>query len=342
MTATACGSVSGTYEAELAGALQDYVRGRLGRSVEVAGLRKLSGGTSHETWAFDVHDSRAGEVRHLVLRRDIERGMLDGDLGAEFELLTALSRSGFPVPRPWWCEAQASPLMAPFMVVGRVDGTDIRKYLAAHPETDRDWLGTELVSLQSRLHRLDWRRELPLPADVSAGAGAELDKWTRVIDATGLDPGPLVNAAMSWLSRNLPRIPRLALVHGDFKANNLVFGADGTVTVLDWELAHIGDPLEDIAWTMLWTTRFDLVGGLLTAADYQAAYEKAAGVTLDPAALLFWRILALVKLAAIFLTGIAHGSSTSPILALMGRGIYRLEADVADLLELSLDEAEHR
>jgi len=228
------------------------------------------------------------------------------------------------------------------MVVSWVEGTDIRKYLAAHPESDREWLGAELVTLQSRLHRLDWRGVLPLPADAPAGAAAELDKWTAAIDATGVDAGPLINAAISWLKRNLPHTPRLALVHGDFKTNNLVFGAAGTVTVLDWELAHIGDPLEDIAWTMLWTTHFDLVGGLLTVAEYQAAYEKAAGVTLDPAALLFWRILALVKLAAIFLTGVAHGSSTSPTLALMGRGIYRLEADLAELLEMPLDEAEHR
>ncbi len=339
MTATAWGSVSGTYEAQLGGALQDYVRGRVGSRVEIAGLRKLSGGTSHETWAFDVHDARGNEVRRLVLRRDVERGMLDGDLDTEFTLLDALARSGFPVPRPWWCEAQASPLAAPFMVVGRVDGTDIRKHLAAHPDIDREGLGTDLVALQARLHRLDWRRELPLSPDVAAGAGAELEKWTAAIDATGVDPGPLVNAATSWMSRNLPPAARLALVHGDFKTNNLVFGVDGRVTVLDWELAHIGDPLEDIAWTMLWTTDFDIVGGLLTAAEYLAAYEKAAGVALDPAALLFWRILALVKLAAIFLTGVSHGSSTSPTLALMGRGIYRLEADLADLLELSLDEA---
>ncbi|MCV7410623.1 hypothetical protein AWC05_20580 [Mycobacterium florentinum] len=341
MTTTVCGSVSRTYETELAGALKDYVRSRLGRSVEIAGLRKLSGGTSHETWAFDMHDTRASEVRHLVLRRDVEGGMLDGDLGTEFDLLTALTRSGFPVPRPWWCEAQASPLTTPFMIMERVDGTDIRKYLAAHPKTDRGWLGTELVTLQSRLHRLDCR-QLPLPAGSHAGAVAELDKWTRAIDATDIDPGPLINAATSWLSRNLPHTPRLTLVHGDFKSNNLVFGVDGTVTVLDWELAHIGDPLEDIAWTLLWTTRFDLVGGLLTAADYQEAYEKATNVTVDPAALLFWRILALVKLAAIFLTGVSRGSATSPTLALMGRGVYRLEADLADLLELSLDEAQHR
>jgi aminoglycoside phosphotransferase (APT) family kinase protein len=332
VTATAFDERASRYEAALADALRAFVAGRLGHDVAVDGLRKLAGGTAHETWAFDVDRLDGTAPDRMVLRRDVERGMLDGDLGAEFDLLTGLDRLGISVPRTHWCVVDDSPLGQPFMIVDRVAGTDIRKHLAAHPEIDRRRLGRELVRLQVRLHRLDPQVELPRLAGDAGGAERELDTWTGLIDASGVAPGPMLGAASAWLRDHLPAGRRSGLVHGDFKTNNLLFGADATISVLDWELAHLGDPVEDVAWTMLWTTRFDLVGGLLSAEEYRAAYEHESGSSLDPGLLLFWRIFALVKLAAIFLTGVARGGAALPTLQLMGRGLHHIEAQLGELL----------
>jgi aminoglycoside phosphotransferase (APT) family kinase protein len=330
-------------EENLAGVLGEFVSARLGRAVTVGGLRRLAGGTAHETWAFDV-DGPDGvedqEPHRLVLRRDFDRGMLDSDLDAEFGLLTALWALGVPVPRPWWCVVRDSPLGQPFMIVDRADGTDLRKYLAAHPDVDRHRLGRRLVALQCAVHRLDRSEVLQRLDASSSGPGGELRRWTQLIDGSGVDPGPLLRAATAWLERHVPGATPRRLVHGDFKTNNLLVGADGEITVLDWELAHLGDPAEDVAWTMLWTTRYDLVGGMLSAEEYRAAYQAESGTELDPGALLFWRIFALVKLAAIFLTGVASGGSDRrPTLLLMGRGLHHLEAELGELLGPALDEA---
>lgn len=337
MTTTASSERASSYEMALAASLRHFIAEQLGRDVAVDGLRRLAGGTAHETWGFELRDPEHPEPHQLVLRRDVERGMLDGDLRAEYELLTTLSRLGVAVPRTWWCVVENSPLGQPFMIVDRVHGTDIRKHLAAQPDTDRHQLGVELVRVQTDLHQLDRQAVQPASTMPHPGAGEELDKWIQLIQLSGIEPHPLLSAATSWLADHIPHTARHCLVHGDFKTNNLLFGTDGHVTVLDWELAHIGDPEEDVAWTLLWTSPFDLVGGLLSAEDYQSAYEEHSGFTLDPGTLLFWRIFALVKLSAIFLTGVARGGPQGrPTLQLMGRGLYHIEAQLGDLLQDAL------
>ncbi|WP_427925097.1 phosphotransferase family protein [Streptomyces sp. cg40] len=322
--------------ADLGAALGTYIAGRRGRPVVVDGLRRLAGGTSHETWAFDAHDPAEGRTEALVLRRDFDHRPLDSDLGTEFDLLRDLRASGLPVPRPYWCEVDDSPLGLSFMVLERVAGTDIRKTLAGRGRApERAVLGEELVRLQADVHAA------PLPAALGEGAppAAEVEHWATAIAAASSDPGPLITAALARLRGHAPAPGRPGLVHGDFKTNNLLFGADGTVTVLDWELAHIGDPVEDLAWTMLWTTGSDLVGGLLTSSEYVLAYEQASGHAVDPERLAFWRLLALVKLAAIFLTGVAtprDGRPVRPTLLLLGRSLAHLEHDIAGCLRAAL------
>ncbi|HEY1974712.1 MAG TPA: phosphotransferase family protein [Pseudonocardia sp.] len=331
-----------SYDARLADGLRRYVEALWGREVAIDGLRKLAGGTAHETWAFDLHDTHRSESHQLVLRLDVDQGMLDGDLAAEFELLAAVHELGIAVPRPWWRAAAGSAVGRPFMIVSRVGGTDLRKHLAAHPSTDRHELGYQLVGLQCTLHDLDERRPELAGLLPRRGPEGELAEWARLIEASRIDPGPLLGAGLEWLRRHLPPSSAQCLVHGDFKTNNLLFGTDGRITVLDWELAHLGDPVEDLAWTMLWTTRFDLVGGLLSAEDYLSVYQARSGREIDPDALLFWRIFALVKLAAIFLTGVSRGGQTQPTLQLMGRGLHHIEAELADLLCAASGERHHR
>jgi aminoglycoside phosphotransferase (APT) family kinase protein len=335
MSVMTTGRAESAYLEDLRNALGEFVGDRLGATVEVDGLRRMAGGTGHETWAFDVRDPAGLVSEALVLRRNIEMGMLDSDPRVEFELLVGLDRAGIAVPRPRWCVTENSPLGQPFMIVDRLSGTDIRKYLAAHPEVDRAVLGRRLVGLQARLHRLDWRTNLPSLGESSGEE--ELPRWADMITAATSDPGPLLALALDWLRAHPPVARRRCLVHGDFKTNNLIVSADGAVSVLDWELAHLGDPVEDLAWTMLWTTGFDLVGGLLPAEDYLAAYRAETGCAPEPAVLRYWRIFALVKLAAMMLTG--SSGAASPTLRLMGRAVHHIDAELGPLLAAALAES---
>ncbi|HVV11881.1 phosphotransferase family protein [Amycolatopsis sp.] len=312
--------------------VESYLGTCLGRPVRVGGLSKLAGGASHETWGVDVHDHEGDGTRRFVLRRELEHGPLDGDLQQEFDLLVALHERGLPVPRPHWCEVRDSPLGLPFMVIDRVPGVDVRKALADPERTpDREELGLRLVRLQARIHAT------PVPEGWGAvsAPSQEVERWADAIDAATKEPGPLVAGALEWLRTHAPAPGPVGLVHGDFKANNLLFGSDGVVTVLDWELAHLGDPVEDLAWTMLWTTGFDLVGGLLSEPAYLRAYEAVSGRAVEPSRLAFWRLLALVKLAAIFLTGAVapdDGRAVRPTLQLLGRAMVHVDHRLAGAL----------
>lgn len=100
---------------------------------------------------------------------------------------------------------------------------------------------------------------LALPAGLARPvhpARHELDYWASVIEADALHPQPIAEAARRWLERHLPPPgPRLALVHGDYRTGNLLYDGEGRIRgVLDWEMAHLGDPLEDLAWSLdpLW------------------------------------------------------------------------------------------
>jgi aminoglycoside phosphotransferase (APT) family kinase protein len=307
--------------ADLAGVLSEH----LDRPVEVAELRRLSGGSSHETWGFLA--VTPDEQRPAVLRRDFERSLLDTDLRTEHDLLTALHRAGLPVPKPWLCSDESSPLGLPFMVMDRVPGTDLRKELArpGHGRHLSD-LARRTVELQARIHRMDLTT---LPA-LGAGQGPEHEvaRWTKVLADAKADPDPLLCTALAWLPKHLPAPDRTVLVHGDFKANNVLITPDGELAVIDWELAHPGDPLEDLAWTMLWRTGWDVVGGLHTQAAYTAAYTELTGHQVDDVALRFWHILALVKLWAMFATGMAE-KPVRPSLRLMGRATIWIRDQLA-------------
>ena len=328
----------------LAAGLREYLSGVCDGTVEqVAALRRLAGGASHETWAFDLIANEGGiqSTTALILRRDFDQGLLDADLGHEFELFKYLHAHGAPVPRARWCVSADSPLATPFIIVERANGADIRKLLADPARAPaRNTLGRALVATLAALHRTPIYAELErcLHSEQEPGAAREVTRWAAVI-ARGQDSSqPLLRAALAWLNAHLPAASPLALVHGDYKTNNLIFATDSAV-VIDWEMAHLGDALEDLAWTMLWTTDYDLVGGLLSRQAYLDAYVAESGQTIDPRRLFFWEMFSLVKLAAIFLSGARQGTRVGharPMLAMLGRALPWIEVRLATGLNTAL------
>lgn len=340
--------------APLAEALSAYLSRQRCQPVEIGALRRLAGGASHETWAFDASCGDSAPEA-LVLRRDFAHGLLDeaftGGVATEFFLLETLHAAALPVPRPRYCETNAQALGTPFMIVERAAGTDLRKLLAEQARhasisvARRRASGEALVALQARLHQLP----APPGADCTPMQPPqdcvqhEITRWAQLI-ASSSRARPLLNTAVQWLRIHAPPLSRAALVHGDFKANNLVTDTqrlwqDKSATILDWEMAHLGDPLEDLAWTLLWSTPDDLVGGLLNRSEYISAYQAASGQVVEAARLAYWEIFACVKLAAIFIAGVrptndAHAQR--PMLVMLGRAVAVLEYDLAGRLRRAL------
>ncbi len=188
--------------------------------------------------------------------------------------------------------------------------------------------------LLARIHNLS---RTNLPALRTSSAMGEVDLLGAEHARRGA-ARPVFCAAFRWLARHAPPVSRLSLVHGDFRNGNLIIGQEGIRAVLDWELAHLGDPMEDLGWLCVNAWRFgqrDLpVGGLGTREDLFAAYERAGGASVDPERVHFWEVLGTLKWGVIC-EGMAHefmNGDGSVERAAIGRRASEAEIDLLDLL----------
>jgi aminoglycoside phosphotransferase (APT) family kinase protein len=331
--------------------IAEYLRTKLPQAegVEVRNVARIPGGASRETWSFDAtwHEGSTDVSRGFVLRRDPDASLLETERDAEFRVMDAVWSRGVPVPRMYWLEPSGDRLERPFFVMERVDGCEASaqqllmdsRFVRVHPQIVRSF-----VDVLARIHALDWR-ELGLdfmaaPADAGACAAMEIEKWEEIVAKQSLEPQPVLSAAFRWLRHHLPPpAQRIVLVHADYRTGNFLADESGEVrAVLDWEMAHIGDPLEDLAWACIRPWRWagdERVGGLMERQDFYRMYEEATGLRVDTEAIRFWEVLGNVKLAAIFLTGgrsFCDGRTGSPMMALLGRNVGRLELEIMDLM----------
>jgi aminoglycoside phosphotransferase (APT) family kinase protein len=184
--------------------------------------------------------------------------------------------------------------------------------------------------------RLDLVGEIDLPDQSPKSQVLALEALFRALEGHS----PVFELAFSWLKRNLPRPGRRSLVHGDFRSGNfLVEPATGLTAVLDWELAHIGDPTEDLGWLCVNSWRFGHwnkpVGGFGTREPFYAAYEAASGHLLDRDALLFWELYGTLRWGLSCLQLVHQhlsGAVVSVERAAIGRRISETEIDLLHLL----------
>lgn len=254
-----------------------------------ADLVPLSSGASRET--YHVHASSAGWSRELVLQKDRGGGVVG--VAEQARLLTAVAESGVPVPAVYAWDATGTTLGTPFLLTGHVVGETLPRRILRAPELTaaRAGFAAQCGRVLGRLHAtpvagLSWLD----PAD-------QLDRVVEWLDEVG-EPHPAFEIAIRWLRDNRPAPVEKVLVHGDFRTGNLIMGADGIRAVLDWELAHLGDPAEDLAWLCVKAWRFrgpGVVGGMGDVGDLLDAYAAETGRVVEPARLFWWQVLGTLK-----------------------------------------------
>ena len=149
-------------------------------------------------------------------------------------------------------------------------------------------------------------------------------------------PQPIVWAAIRRLRRHPPPpAQKLAVVHGDYRSGNFLHdGAGQIIAVLDWEMAHLGDPLEDLGWALdpLWTRPDDnRVSAMIPPDQAFAAWERASGLKVDPAAFAWWRLFASVKAQGIWISSMREWCDSGfkePILAFSGWYTHRRQDEI--------------
>jgi len=296
-------------------------------------------------WVFETV-AKDGMRERLVLRRDPPGHQVQSSRREEFALLRAADEAGLPVPRVRWCEEDAAILGAPFFVMDFVPGETLARRLLRDAEyaPARASLPAQLADALARIHRIDAGAAelafLPRPPAGETPAHAELARYEQIYRAITPDPHPVLELALRWLARRPPAPHALGVVHGDFRIGNVIFGPEGLRAVLDWELAHVGDPLEDVGWLCVRSWRFGAddrpVGGLCARDAFFAAYERAGGTPVDPAAARWWEIFGNLKWAIICIMQartFLDGAVRSVELASLGRRVVEMELELLELTE---------
>ena len=319
-------------EADLAAAVSRH----LGGDATVDGLRRLSGGASRETWAFDAtHD---GQRLPLVLRRDpapTSVGPLDRS--TEADVLRAAHDAGVRAPSVRFVLGADDGLGAGF-VMDRIEGETVARRILR----DDAYAARAPASRPRGRHagRGDPRRpdrRAPFAARARAHRAARpVSGGARHV--RGAAPRLRARAAAPRPRRAALDAPRL--VHGDFRNGNLVVGPDGLRAVLDWELAHLGDPVEDLGWLCVKSWRFGVsdrrVGGFGDVDALRAGYGDAGGEPVDAARLDWWEAFGTLKWGVICeVQAQTHlqGVVRSVELATLGRRIAEMEWDLLELLD---------
>jgi aminoglycoside phosphotransferase (APT) family kinase protein len=309
--------------------LEAYLGRAWNEPVAVEALARTSGGASRETYRFDA--VTAAGRRPLILRRDPPASLIETDRRAEFLALKSFHGRGVAAPEPLILEPEGAELERPFFIMARVDGGAASSPFAPDPYAPHAAaIGEAFFGTLGRIAAAD-PASLPIAELGDAPAldacwRRELDYWSGVIDADELHPQPIVRAAIRWLRRHPPPpAQKLSVVHGDYRSGNFLHDGAGTIlAVLDWEMAHLGDPLEDLGWAMdpLWR-HFDTerVSGMVPRAEAIALWERASGLKVDPAAFLWWEVFASVKAQAIWISSAREyrdGGWAEPILCFSG------------------------
>jgi aminoglycoside phosphotransferase (APT) family kinase protein len=306
-------------------------------------LSRQSGGASRQTWSFDA--LIRGERHALILRRDPPtRGKTDReravaiDRATEFRVLQAAHAAGVKSPEPLF-ELTEEDALGEAYVMRRIGGIAIaRKLLRDAPyETARGRIASQLGEILARIHATDPATLPALPRREAADHIAEL---RRSLDALG-QPQPVFELALTWLDRRKPApLDQPVLVHGDYRTGNYLVDEAGVTTILDWELAHLGDPVEDLGWLCVKSWRFGAIdkpaGGFGSREELWSAYERAGGGKVDPVRAHWWEVFGTAHWGIICLNQAwkhLSGSIRSMEHASIGRRAVETEVDLLQLLK---------
>ncbi len=292
----------------------------------VSDLTRLTAGASRETWSF------VADGQKLILQRERSGGV--GRLRHEPALLRAAHGAGVPVPEVVIDGSRSDALERPFMVVRFIEGETIARRILRDDAfaRARSAFVRDVADALGRLH------SLPTTSIPGLDASDPLTMYEKLLHDLG-QPHPAFDLVIRWLHDHRPPTDRRAIVHGDLRLGNVLVDECGVRAVLDWELAHVGDPMEDLGWLCVRAWRFGSrapVGGIGSYEELFEAYERASGVRPDADVVRWWEVFGTLRWGVICIMQMtAHitGMTRSHELAAIGRRVCETEYDAFRLLE---------
>ena len=329
--------------------LTEYLRRKMpdARELGVTDLKRISGGSSRETYSFDLEWSENGErhSRPLIGRRDPTGGLLKTEREREFRVLDAMFRAGIKVPEPLFLELDPSVMDRPFFIMHRASGRVSTGAFPAEESVElRARVADDFLSELIRLQSLDWRalglEFLGVPESLDAPARIQAAHWSEIYERDRMgEHYPVLDAAFAWLKANPVTADRITVVHGDYRSGNYLYDDENAiVAMLDWEMTHLGDPMEDLGWaSMLFWGRGELAAGLAEREAFYRLYEEKSATRIDRKRLRFYQALGNAKMAVICLTGMCdftQGRTSDAVMPFLQVLIPALLEDLANQLEI--------
>lgn len=296
----------------IAAKLSRYLSEQTNAPHEVVGLERFSGGFSWQTYRFRLEGAGAVNNHHYILRV----GHPDGNLAPysaapEFRSLQTFFGTSVPVPQPRWFSDDESIIGAPFLICDFIEGVAPAPWnFAKEGEADNsERVADDFVTYLAAIHNHPWRHSplkyLGRNITVENAAHKALDTWEARAERTALQPYPVITDAGLWLRRHAPIASRLSIVHGDYRLGNFLVRHGRISAVLDWELAHIGDPDEDIGWAFarIFSPNRDKVSGISGRNEFLDRYEELTGHRPDESAIRYYEIMTVFKIVCVNLGG---------------------------------------
>ncbi|ORV92339.1 acyl-CoA dehydrogenase [Mycobacterium interjectum] len=324
---------------ELAAKLARVLAPELGagsESLAIERLRALTGGASRTTWAFDAV---TGEQRRALILRTGPPDDVHAGMELEARAQAAAAAAGAPVPHILVAADSVAALGNPFLICDEIKGETIVRRIQRRLEADgghapRTELLRQCARALAAIHRAD-------PTIPGLAHEDQLVQWRERLDTMG-DTTATFEWAFRWLAAHRPGPSAPVLVHGDYRMGNLIVDGSNLAAVLDWELVHLGEACEDLAWFCIRAWRFGApaglgAGGLGSVESFVRAYEEASATTVDRVAFHWWLVLATLRWGVICRYQAERhlsGEFRSVELATIGRRVCETEWDLLDLLEL--------
>jgi aminoglycoside phosphotransferase (APT) family kinase protein len=315
--------------------LGEMARRRLGAQ-GITGLRRVTAGATQEVWSFSLD---GGDGSKLILRRApggtrVSETALG--LDTEAALLEAAAQANVPVPGVRHVLTPDDGLGFGF-IMDFVEGETLGGRIVKHESfaKARETLAYECGQVLAKVHTMDpaafpkLKRQDPVDLVV---------QWRTAYEGSGW-PRPVFDLTFRWLAEHCPPTPpHPRFVHGDFRNGNLMIGPDGVRAVLDWELAHVGDPMEDLGWICVNSWRFGQVdkpvGGFGQREDLWAGYEAAGGAPVNRAHAKWWEVFGAMRWGVMCagMTASFRGGDPSVERGVIARRTSESEIDLLRLL----------
>ena len=312
--------------------------------IDINSVRPIYGGASRQTFSMEIVVSRKTAVisRKVIIRREFDAGIIDTKTRTEWDAYSAFSGTQIPVPEPIWIEEDPKWMGSPFIVMEEVTDCEDSTDLFRHPPyyDIRGKIGEAFCRIMGAIPGMIFViskfESIPDMPEPGLCWKKELDYWEAEINKNELEPHPILRAAIRRLRRKPPPpAQNIVPVHGDMRAGNFLFNEQGNIkAILDWEMFHLGDPLEDLTWALnpIWSwMEPDLLGYMLPITRAIEIWKQTSGLDINPQSFNWWSIFSSIKGMAIWISMnkiYAEGKNTNEIIGFGGMAALDLQQRV--------------